>query len=509
MSGFWKVILLVMVSVSAQGQDIANFTQFFLNPYTLNPSYAGIEGRSAFFAAYRKQWTTIEGAPALANLTYHTALNSKVNIGVNFNNDTRGITKTSSGLITGGYAIELDKTSSIRFALSVGYGSNTIDLNKAGSFNDPAFANLLSKNSFLLGNAGVSFHKNAFHGGIALPYIFQPVYLSNDAFNVTALQPFRSVVLHASNRFYFNNDKTVFEPYAIYRYNNGLPSQFELAGVVHLEHLVWVGASFKQQYGLSALGGVKLKNTFALGFSYSISNGGANQLASPSYEIQLGYLVGEKKKDAVAYSFVDTHKEKVHKKTAAELAAERRKQTEEIARKKAEEGQRQKAFAAKQKEEAEKKKKDELAKKVTPVVVEKQTKVEPEKVVADEQHLEEQEKFKRLETHADNPTEEHNNEVVHPHAERHEFVKRGGHKEELDLGNYVIVGVFRSRANAENYHNGLTKMAFTSDFGYLTEKQLWYVYLWQTDDINEARISRDKFRKMKITRDAWLMTVHE
>ena len=487
--------LLILMGLSAQGQDLANFTQFFINPYTLNPSYAGIEGRSAFFAAYRKQWTSIEGAPSLANLTYHTALKNKINIGLNFNSDVRGITKTSSVMLTGGYTLPLANSSSIRFALSVGYGSNTIDISKLGNFNDPAFATLLSKNSFLLGNAGVSFHKSTFHGGISLPYIFQPVYLSNDAFSVTALQPFRSVIVHASNRFYFNKDKNAFEPYLIYRVNSGVPSQIELAGVVHLEHTVWVGASYKQQFGLSALGGVKLKNIFALGFSYSIKNFGTNQLSSPSFEIQLGYLVGQKQKNVVAYSFVDTHKEKVPKKTNAQLAAERKK-----------------------KELADAKKKEEAVKK-EPVVAEKKPPVEEKKaeppvvvvapVVGDAQHLDEQDKLKRLEQHAENPTEEHNSAIEHPHAERHEFVKRGGHKEELDFGNYVILGVFRSREHADSFNKGLISMSFDSDFGYLTTKGLWYVHLAETDDINEARAERDKYRKMTIARDAWLLTVHE
>ncbi len=502
MKGLRNAVIFSLICASAKCQDISNFTQFFLNPYTLNPSYAGIEGRSAFFAAYRKQWTTVEGGPVLANLTYHTPLKNKINLGLNFNSDSRGITKTSSILVTGGYAIPLDKTSWIRFALSVGYGSNIVDINKLGTFNDPAFANLLSKNSFLLGNAGVSFHKKTFHGGIGLPYIFQPVYLSNDAFSVTALQPFRSVILHASNRFYFNNDKNIFEPYAIYRINNGLPAQFELAGVVHLENVVWVGASYKQQFGISALGGVTIKNMFAVGFSYSIKNSGVNQLASPSFEIQLGYVMGEKNKDVEVYSFVDTQKAKTHKKTNAELAAEHKKLLAAEAKKKEEEDQKKKLLAAKQKEEAEKKlREEELAKTTTPVV--------EDKTVGDVQHSDEQDKLKRLETHADNPTEEHNSEVVHPHAERHEFVKRGGHQEELALGNYVILGVFRSRHNAENFNKGLTAMSFASDFGFLSANGLWYVHLAETDDINEARAERDRYRKMKIARDAWLLTVHQ
>ncbi|MBI1768430.1 MAG: PorP/SprF family type IX secretion system membrane protein [Bacteroidetes bacterium] len=520
---FW--LLFGILSTAAFGQDISNFTQFFINPYTLNPSYAGIEGRTALFAGYRKQWTSIEGAPVIANFSLHTPLSSKLNFGFSATSDKRGIAQVSAAMLTVGYTAVIDNTTSIRFGISAGYGSNSVDLSSASSTvtSDPALKTLLSNNSFLIGNAGISFHKSTFHGGVTMPNIFQPVYLSKDAFNVTALKPFQSIVVHASNRFYSNKDQTVFEPYLIYRLNNGLPSQFELAAVVHLQHVMWVGASYKQQFGISGLLGFKIQNQFAVGFSYSLKNGGTNQIPAPSYEIQLGYLVGNKKKNANAYSFVDTHKEKVKKKTAAEILAEKKKQQQIEAKKIADEKKKHEELLAKQKAE-------ELAKK-TPKVEDKpfvqveQKKdtarggprmkqhadliAEQQKATVDPLHLEEQEKIKRLEVHADNPTEEHGDVLVHPHAERHEFVKKGSHHEEMDYGDYVIVGVFKGRPNSERFSIGLNKMSFTSDFGFLTEKSLWYVYIAQTSDINEAKAERDKYRKLTIFRDAWLLTVHK
>lgn len=126
---------------------------------------------------------------------------------------------------------------------------------------------------------------------------------------------------------------------------------------------------------------------------------------------------------------------------------------------------------------------------------------------AEQQHAEEQEKLARLAQHQDDPTEHHDNSVEHPHAERHEFVEKGGHHEEIDYGDYVVVGVFKSRDNSEHYSKELNKLKFSTDFGYLTVKGLWYVYLEKSYDINQARADRDKFRKMKIFRDAWLLTV--
>src|SRR5882757_5683055 len=100
--------LLEVVSFTGFSQDISNFTQFFLNPYTLNSSYAGVEGRTALFAGYRKQWSAIEGAPVIGTFSFHTPVNKQVSFGMALANDKRGITQVSSGVATVGYAISID-----------------------------------------------------------------------------------------------------------------------------------------------------------------------------------------------------------------------------------------------------------------------------------------------------------------------------------------------------------------------------------------------------------------
>ena len=487
--------LFVCLMLPGVSQDITNQTQFFFNPYTLNPSYAGTEGRPALFLSYRKQWSGIDGAPTISNFSFHNTSKNKLNYGVNFNSDKRGIVSTSSALITIGYTIALDEFTWLRFGLSAGMGFNGVDVAKLGTFTDKILPSILNRNSFLMGNAGISVHHKTFHGGISLPNIFQPVYVSPDPFSVTALRPFQSVIIHASNRFYFDKDKNVFEPYLMYRLNgSGLPSQLEVAALVHLQHAVWVGGSYRQNFGISALGGIKIKNQFALGFSYSIKNTGINELNSPSYEIQLGYLTGSKKKDHFAYSFVSTEKEKVKTKTPKEIAEAKRKA--ELAKKQAEEKKLQEIALAKKLEE-DKKLADEKK-----LLEEKRVQEERIAAKADSAQL------KRVTDHADNPKEEHGlGSDKHENHERHETVVRGGHKEELDLGDFVIAGSFMKRENAERFTAGLNKLNFTADFGFLTPHGKWYVYLYQGTDIKAARAERDKYRKLQIFRDTWLLTI--
>ncbi len=570
----YGIVLVIGCSFSSFAQNTHNFTQFYFNPALLNPSYTGTDGRLAAYVSYRKQWVGIEGAPTVSNFSLQTALASRASFGLNANNDKNGVISTSGFLLTGAYAIPVSDKNYFRFGISIGAASNKVDINnlKFASAGDPVQTSLLANNFQLAGNVGFSFHTPTFHAGLSVPNIFDPAYLSSESFSVSKVNPFGTIIAHASNRFYFAKDKNLIEPYLIYRYNQVGPGQLEFAMVMHLQELVWVGGSFKQNYGISALAGLKLKGQTAIGYSYSIKNTGTNQLAAPSHEIHLGLLLGPKQKKAHAYSFVDAAKEKI-RKTPQQLAAEKKKAADELARKKAEEKQKQdlaakkkeeeaaalaqakadelkKAEEARKKEEAkrqeeaaalaradelrkanEQKKKEEVKPKEPEVA-----KVEPVKVDSsarrpathnggprlkvstdilsgqaeiDSIHAAEQSHLARLETHADNPTEEHN-ETHHPNAERHEFVKQGVHHAELELGDYVIAGVFKMEANAKKYSDGLLKLGFKdSDYGYLTNKDLWYVHIAESNDLNVIKQHRDKFRKMKIFREAWLLTVHK
>ena len=136
-------LLLCLPSAFTYAQDITNFTQFFINPYSINPSYAGIEGRSALFLAYRKQWATIDGGPTIGSLSFHTPTNMGLNYGVNISNDTRGILNNSGLMFTVGYTLNLDNHKFIRFGLSAGAAWNGVK--EIVDPLDPALAKLLSK----------------------------------------------------------------------------------------------------------------------------------------------------------------------------------------------------------------------------------------------------------------------------------------------------------------------------------------------------------------------------
>ena len=494
----YLVFLLMFCAGVLKAQDQTNFTQFYLNPYLLNPSYVGIDGQSAVSLVYKRQWMDIEGGPAIANFAFQTPLSARAAFGISVTNDVRGLLNNSSALITFGYNVPLAPRSFIRFGLSGGGAWNMVDTEPLDP-NDDALYNIVNNSAAILGNAGISFHFNTFQIGASMPAMFSPSYLSRDAFTVTEMKPFQSLIFNASNRFYFGNDRHIFEPHVLYRMNANLPPQLEAAGILHLNHTVWLGGSYKQDFGISAFGGLKLNHKIALGAAYSLQNTGANELNSPSFEVNVSLLLGKRRDKAPLYSFVNSEKEKEKKpkKTAAQLAAEKRQAEEQ--RKRAEEERRR------QEEEEAKARVEALARQAREAEEAKRT----EEAVENIQRDPEEPAINQGQA-VEPVTPPAPQRPATPVSEgRHETFARGTHQHELASGHYVIAGVFSSEENAARYARGLAQLGYAGSYGYLSPKELWYVYIYQSHDVDQARTERDEVRQLRMFRDAWLLTVVE
>jgi hypothetical protein len=102
--------------------------------------------------------------------------------------------------------------------------------------------------------------------------------------------------------------------------------------------------------------------------------------------------------------------------------------------------------------------------------------------------------------------------AVQPKEEpRHETVKKGTHADEFSAGHYVIAGAFRLKENAQRFSKLLKDAGYENQFGFVTEKNVYYVSVHQSASLDETRSRRDEFRKMSGFQfsDSWVLTVSE
>ncbi len=311
----------VLISKAQQPQV---YNQFFMNPYMYNPAYAGVEGHAAIFVMYRDQWTNVEGAPQISHASFHVPLQGGLALGGAAFNITQGLLTTSAAKASASYLINIDRTHFLRFGMSLGAGINGVNITEFDSPDDPAFANFLDQSTFFIGDFGVAYHFGHFNVGVSLPNLFSYNPITQKQISDIEFAPADNILFKMNYRGHINDD-FAFEPHVIYRYSGVIPHQFEGVLIAHLYHLVWIGASYRQDAGIIGLAGAKIKEKFAVGFAYEIGNSNISSELGPTLEVNLGYHLGTKKDHAEhVSSFIKSHR----------LSAEERARKAELERQK-------------------------------------------------------------------------------------------------------------------------------------------------------------------------------
>lgn len=310
---FYMLIVAQTLGCSlAIGQNYPVYNSYYINPYLYNPAEAATD-YAYVFVNHRQQWTNIEGAPVLTTVNFNTRLdNTRAGIGVKLSSYKRGLLNTSDAMFTYAYGIGLSEKSRLYFALSGGAITNNINMDEA-DLSDPAVANYLTDNIQPTGNFGLMFRsESGFNFGVALPQLFVPKFNSAASFDNTSISPLDNAIVSAyyrkklSGKMVNRRRKGVnrkvktdesyapLEVYVMYKYAKAGNSQAEALVKLNLSQSFWLGAGYRQAYGLSGSLGLAI-GKFLMSYSYEPGSQPEPAFSQGSHEIQLGLRLGDLK----------------------------------------------------------------------------------------------------------------------------------------------------------------------------------------------------------------------
>ncbi|NJN27199.1 MAG: PorP/SprF family type IX secretion system membrane protein [Cyclobacteriaceae bacterium] len=550
----FQIVFFLLCVNTVLAQELPLNSQIFMNPYYYNPAFAGFEDRPAFYLYRRQQWTGIEGAPTTMGFSFHTIFNEKVTFGLNVINDKRSILNSTSALLTLGYRVTFDDFHYISFAISGGVGSNTIDLDEIDP-NDPAIFEALDNNIFLDGNAGFNYYNKGFNFGLSLPKIFKTNTISNSSFSPGEISPLTDAILTTSYRWEISEEKFAIEPFAIYYYSEDMPGQFEAAGLMHLMDVFWLGASYRQEYGITGLVGINIKDNFKFGYAYEFYNTQPAVFDNGTHDIQLAMIFGKKKKkgkvnliqqrrnmlqsmgklpsqqktvqvenDPFVPPPAETYNEEEALQDLIDDMNTDQQVVEQVPEVPIEE-------VAPEQDEALQELLDEMNEEsqaqeipVEPeVIIEEPVVPEPEIIDEEEALIRQMEDEGNEQITFDDPVELIETEA--PEAgQKEEFIEptlddqgkyigpttvtKGDHLLELEKGNYVVVGTFGSYRDAEEHSDQLFIKGFYTKFGYISQTKIYYVYIFESEDLQEAKDTSERFKSIGAQfRENWVLQV--
>lgn len=446
------IIVVVLFGHHAlHAQDAPVFSQFFANPFQFNPSYAAHNGYAEANIFYRKQWLGIENAPTVGAFNIQAPVGRNVSLGLSAYANKTVLLTTNAALATFAYRINLGAYHHLNFGISGGISFNNFDLVAVANLNDPALANVVQKSQFINSQFGFNYQFRNFNIGFALPKLLDSKPNSLETFDKIKFNALKNQF--GSVSYNFNAQDFQITPMVLYRAidTQQIQSQWEGILLVTYKKMIWVGASFRQGYGLTGFIGVAL-SSFKAGYAYEHPTSSISKAASASHEIYLGARLGKRDRNEEYLA------ERTVKDSLARISSE------------------QKALEAH---------KADSLKEVAAI-----TKNAPEKnppVVPGDVPV------------SVTPKEEIKQPVIET-----PLVEEKEPQEGKMEGFYVVFGAYRKSENAERQMQYLKKEGLAPQMIYGTEKEYYYVYTFRSSNKETALVELRKVLKERPFSGAWI-----
>ncbi len=241
------IVLSCSLAVVTFAQQEPLLTQFMFNKLAFNPGFAGSYDVAAFGAIYRTQWVTIDGAPTVAGVNFHSpVMNNRVGVGLSLFNDRIGF--SNNWTISGTYAYRVPVSNG-----TLGIGLSGIAKNIRTDWTQ---ANPLEyedqipsvPTSQWLPNfgAGLYFENEKFYVGLSVPHILESnisyIGASDSEVNISTLK--RHYYLMSGYSFTLSPALKL-QPSIMARYVQHAPLDFDAHASLLIMDRLAVGATYR------------------------------------------------------------------------------------------------------------------------------------------------------------------------------------------------------------------------------------------------------------------------
>jgi type IX secretion system PorP/SprF family membrane protein len=442
---FCLVLLSIVTVLPAVAQNPIIYSQYFLNPYHFNPSFAAQSGHFEANLFYRKQWMGIENAPEAAALNFQAPLGRSVSAGVIASSSKTVLLRNTTATASIGYRVRLGYYHHLNFGLAGGVGLNNFNMDAVAMSNDPTLANVLQKNLYVINQFGINYQFRSLNIGLALPELIDTKPNSTESFQEVKFNPSNQKFGTVSYTMNVTRDIQL-QPIVIFRAVNKVDYQIEGMLTATWKNVIWLGGSYREGYGITAFIGIKARNLIKVGYGYDRPIGTLSKATTGSHEVYAGTRFGKRDREE-EYFIAKKKKDSLHQ--VAILQEEPEHKTEPV-----------------------------IAKQEPPVVKEPVV-TQPKDTTAQAPVVVQQPEVKQPD--------------VTPPAEKEPSI--------LD-SYYVVVGAFKSHDNAMKQIRELRGQSMFPDLLYILDKNFYYVFLYHNDDRKKAVDELQKIRN-KYPR-AWL-----
>jgi type IX secretion system PorP/SprF family membrane protein len=319
----WFIILFLFWIPELKAQEQFQLTNFAYSIHAINPAFSGIEDAINLNLGYRRQWTSVEGAP----MTYYAGVNGSLNAFKDANpnkrtlrksvprlygklRDQRGSINHGAGMYVSGnsfgpfqeisayltysFMLQVSKDYRLAFGLSMEYANQRFNSSKIALYNPDLdevyqrYARTPSNISRLNFNVGILIHGKNLFAGYSL-HQFGSILLSDEHFTETGNQGLYHFIVAGSN--ILLGPQFSLQPSTLVKYNQSYQWQADLLTKLIYRELLWTGFSWSYNNSIGILFGLRIQNSLYLGYSYEYNTGAISGYSQGTHELVLGYRI--------------------------------------------------------------------------------------------------------------------------------------------------------------------------------------------------------------------------
>lgn len=314
-----SVIVLSFGFGAAIAQTEPMYSQYIMNGFLINPSFAGRDGYTTVNLTVRDQWVGMQGAPTTFAASFQTRIlqnsfiskstsvrkkivkptkGGKVGLGGYVFNDNNGIMKRTGFLAAYSYHIPMGRTNGIPNDLSFGLALKAYQftVNTNGAILDNSFdpmLNTFDRTKFIPDfNFGASFTTSKYYVGFAMTNLLRGSLVFADT-SKTKGNELGGFYLTGGYKIPISTD-WILEPSAFLKASDMFLSsvQMDLTARIYYKENYWAGISYRTNDAIILLLGLKYdRYYFAYAYDYTLTD--IRTQSFGTHEISVAVKFGE------------------------------------------------------------------------------------------------------------------------------------------------------------------------------------------------------------------------
>lgn len=287
-----SIVFLLAVGSVSFAQQVPLLSNYYVNPFLSNPALAGAKGGNIFILN-RSPWTSAQNNPETFLGTADGMLaNGTGGYGLTVFNDKVNILAKTGIFGTYSYKMVLANKSTFSLGFSLGMEQNRILLDRVKEEipAELAITSNTSQTTTFDANIGAAYQWKNLNVGVATYQLFDnnTVEVKEGYTDKYANRFNRHLVGTASYRVVAKPETFFIDPMVQVKYGKGFEPQTAISALGNYKNMLWVGAGYRQNYGVDFMAGGIIANKLTIGYSYGKATGNTKKNIPTAHEIIIG-----------------------------------------------------------------------------------------------------------------------------------------------------------------------------------------------------------------------------